>query len=154
MSAEAPPAVREGFCDLPEVPGVPNLASDAMLAIMAAVEPADVEVLRRSWLRLGAGEGDEAAIDEVVMDVLMADEQLVTEGLRIFSGEEIAHLCAERGWPPDAQKGMFLRSRLICARTVLSTLDFRSTLSSMRYDWEACQVSSSDFERVARTSFR
>ena len=43
MSAEAPPAVREGFCDLPEVPGVPNLASDAMLAIMAAVEPADVD---------------------------------------------------------------------------------------------------------------
>ena len=107
MSVEAPTAVREGFCDLPEVPGVPDLASDAMLAIMAAVEPADVEVLRRSWLRLGAGEGDDAAIDEVVMDVLMADEDLVDEGLRIFIGEEIPDLCAERGCHRTLKKACF-----------------------------------------------
>ena len=37
MSAEAPGEVREGFYDLPEVPGVPGLATDAMKAIMASV---------------------------------------------------------------------------------------------------------------------
>ena len=83
MSAEAPEEVREGFYDLPEVPGVPNLVTDAMLAIMSDAAPADVEKLRREWLRHGVMEGDEAAFAELVWDALGADEDTVAEGLRI-----------------------------------------------------------------------
>jgi|TARA_B110000971_G_C19875460_1_gene438230 hypothetical protein len=101
MSAEAPGAVRKGYYDLPEVPGVPDLASDAMLAIMASAGPAEAEVLRQQWLRLGVEEGDDAAINETVMDTLCSNEELVAEGLRIFLGEDIPRLCEERGWSQE-----------------------------------------------------
>ena len=102
MSAEAPGAVLEGLCDLPVVPGAPNLVTDAMLAIMSAAGPADVEKLRQAWLKRGVEEGEEVAIEELVWDALGADEDSVAEGLRIFHGEEISGLCEQRGWAPAA----------------------------------------------------
>ena len=63
MSAEAPGEVREGFCDLPEVPGVPGLATDAMRAIMASASDDEIKTLWQRWRQLGVEAGDSVAID-------------------------------------------------------------------------------------------
>ena len=63
MSAEAPGEVREGFYDLPEVPDVPGLATDAMRAIMASTSDDKIKTLWQRWRQLGVEEGDDAAID-------------------------------------------------------------------------------------------
>ena len=129
MSAEAPGEVREGFYDLPEVPGVPSLVSDAMLAILSDAAPADVEKLRREWLRHGVMEGDEAAFAELIWDALGADEDTVAEGLRIFHGEEISGLCEQRGWAPAA----FLKCScsLMCFAELARTAPGREVLDSV-----------------------
>ena len=129
MSAEAPGEVREGFYDLPEVPGVPSLVSDAMLAIMSAAGPADVEKLRQAWLKRGVEEGEEVAIEELVWDALGADEDSVAEGLRIFHGEEISGLCEQRGWAPAA----FFRCScsLMCFAELARTASGREVLDSV-----------------------
>ena len=56
-------AEREGFCDLPEVPGVTGLATDAMKAIMASASDDEIKALWQRWRQLGVEEGDNAAID-------------------------------------------------------------------------------------------
>ena len=129
MSAEAPGAAREGLCDLPVVPGAPNLVTDAMLAIMSAAGPADVEKLRQAWLRRGVEEGEEVAIEELVWDALGADEDSVAEGLRIFHGEEISGLCEQRGWAPAA----FFRCScsLMCFAELARTASGREVLDSV-----------------------
>jgi hypothetical protein len=63
MSAEAPGEVREGFYDLPEVPGVPGLATDAMRAIMASALADEIKALWQQRQQLGVEEGDSVAID-------------------------------------------------------------------------------------------
>ena len=61
MAAEAPAGVPEGFYDLPQVPGVPNLASDAMLAILTNVGAADaISTIRRRWVQTGVEEEGDA----------------------------------------------------------------------------------------------
>ena len=129
MSAEAPGAVLEGLCDLPVVPGAPNLVTDAMLAIMSAAGPADVEKLRQAWLKRGVEEGEEVAIEELVWDALGADEDSVAEGLRIFHGEEISGLCEQRGWAPAA----FFRCScsLMCFAELARTASGREVLDSV-----------------------
>ena len=64
MSSGAPQGVREGFCDLPPVPGLPNLPMDVMRDLMSGPDGAAViDELAIRWRQRGLAEGDEAELD-------------------------------------------------------------------------------------------
>jgi hypothetical protein len=98
MSAEAPGAAREGLCELPVVPGAPNLVTDAMLAIMSAAGPADVEKLRQEWLRRGVEEGDKEELDMATLTRLLEDDGVADDVIATLAPDWSA-LCVEFGLP-------------------------------------------------------
>jgi len=64
MSSGAPQSVPEGFCDLPPVPGLPDLHLDVMRDLMSGPDGAAVmDHLETRWRQRGLAEGDEAELD-------------------------------------------------------------------------------------------
>ena len=89
----------KGFCDLPEVPDVPDRRADAIRALLGGAD-GDVmaEAILARYREVGLEEGDEDAIAEETLRILLQDNAVCDEIIAAFK-PDVSSLCAERGWP-------------------------------------------------------
>ena len=84
----------KGFCDLPEVPDVPDRRADAIRALLGGAD-GDVmaEAILARYREVGLEEGDEDAIAEETLRILL---QAVCDEIIAALKPDVSSLCAER----------------------------------------------------------
>ena len=99
MASGAAGALPRGFCDLPDVPALSSLGTDAIRALLGGADGAGVaESILAPHREVALEEGDAGEQDETSLRALLADDDIVGEILNYLQ-PDIKSLCKARGWP-------------------------------------------------------
>jgi hypothetical protein len=99
MASGALRRAPKGFCDLPEVPDVPDRRADAIRALLGGADGAVMaEAILTRYREVGLEEGDEDAIAEEMLEILLQDDAVCDEVIAALK-PDVSSLCVERSWP-------------------------------------------------------